>query len=331
MRGGPPKTAVAVVAATLLAGCGADVLNEELDVSGSWSLVLADADPAALLNLDEDLSGSYEQVILRAGGTAETYPVELARTKGGWYEVTRRWSDGSGVEQSLTGVGAAFGEGLFAVAEPGEGCPLYIFTVGSGALGGRLFLTGDTEGVPVTFTGEGSASPEAPQILPLGSSLSLNALGVDGTGAPYLARYDLVPRGGSILVSQHIAPGAPGEETLFGTGVRVGEHLVLNTAGFLTVFRQRGEDWFGMWVDLKAGALASEILTPDDAKLDVMPFFVGNDFELEKADDGFFIACWVEDGEIYEAAALVFGEKYLALSIPDPAEPWLGVFTVGEG
>ncbi|HUT98865.1 MAG TPA: hypothetical protein VM054_07310 [bacterium] len=332
MRVSPIFTVALLTAAALLAGCGgAGVLNTELDVSGEYSLVLADTDPAALVNVERDLSGSYDNVTTYADGATDTYPVELERTPGGWYDVTWRWTDDKGTEQSLTGVGAAFGESYFAVAEPVDGNPLYIFTVGSGALGGHLFFFGDTESTATSFTAGGKTAPEAPEVTPLDTSLTLNALGVDGSGGPYLAYYGLAPCGKSINLSQIINPGTESETTLIGTAAQVGDYLVMNTAGFLTIFQRAGEDWVGMWVDRSAGALASEILTPDDAKLDVMTFFVDNDFTLTEQEDGFYIARWETDGEPFEAPALVFGEKYLALSIPDPAEPWLGVFTVGEG
>jgi len=331
MRVNPIFTVASLTALTILAGCGGGVLNTELDVSGEYSLVLADTDPAALVSLERDLSGDYENVTTYADGATDTYPVELERTPGGWYDVTWRWTDDAGAELSVTGVGVAFGDEYFAVAEPVDGHPLYIFTTGSGALGGQLFLFGDTEGTATSFITAGKTAPKAPEITPLDASLSLNALGVDGNGAPYIAYYGLIPTGDSVTISQIINPDTENETTLYGTAAQVGDYLVMNTAGFMTVFQRAGEDWVGMWVDRSTGALASEILTPDDAKLDVMTFFVDNDFSLSEQEDGFYIARWEMDGEPFEAAALTFGDKYLALSIPDPAEPWLGVFTVGEG
>jgi hypothetical protein len=332
MRVNPILTVALLTAVTYLAGCGGGALNTELDVSGEYSLVLADTDPTALVNLERDLSGSYDHVTTYADGATDTYPVELVRTPGGWYDVLWRWTDETGAEQSLTGVGVAFGENYFAVAEPVDGNPLYIFTVGSGALGGHLFFYGDTESTATSFTAGGKTAPEAPEVTPLGTTLSLNALGVDGAGAPYIAYYSLTPCGKSINLSQLINPGTEGKTTLIGTAAQVGDYMVMNTDGFLTIFQRAGEDWVGLWVDQKTGTLASEILTPDDAKLDVMTFFVDNDFTLTEQEGGFYIARWeVEGEEPFEAAVLVFGEKYLALSIPDPAEPWLGVFTVGDG
>ncbi len=332
MRVNPFLSVALLTALALIAGCGGGVLNTELDVSGDYSLVLADTDPAALVSVERDLSGSYDNDTTYTDGSADTYPVELERTPGGWYDVTWRWTDDKGAEQSMTAVGAAFGDNYFAVAEPVDGNPLYIFNIGEGALGGRLFFFGDTVGAVTNIVPAGKAAPEAPEVTPLDASLTLNALGVDGTGAPYIAYYGLSPNGESISLSQIINPDTDNETTLYGTAVQVGDYLVMNTAGFLTIFQRSGEDWVGMWVDQEAGALASEILTPDDAKLDVMTFFVDNDFTLTKQDDGFYIARWeVEGQEPFEAAALVFGDKYLALSLPDPSEPWLGVFTVGEG
>lgn len=319
--------------ATLLAGCGGktDVLNEELDVSGDYSLVLADTDPAALVNLETNLSGSYEHVVTFADGVSDVYPVELIKTEGGWYDVIWRWTDETGAEQSLTGVGVTFGDNYLAIAEPGERNPLYIFTVGEGALGGHLFLYGDPEAIYNTITAGGKTAPEPPEIKPLGSSLALNVLGIDGNGVSYLGLYDLAPNGKSIYVAQLINPGMENEAELFGTAALVEDYLVMNSDNYLTIFKQAGEDWVGLWVDREAGALATEILTPDDTKLEVMTFFVDNNFKFTKQEDGFYIATWDYDGEIYEAAALTFGEKYLALSISDNEDPWLGVFTVGDG
>jgi hypothetical protein len=333
MRGKLIFIIAASTLAALFAGCGGrpDVLNTELDVSGSYSLVLAGADPAALVDLERDLSGDYEHVITFADGVTDVYPVELERTPGGWYDVTWRWTDESGVEQSLTGVGVAFGENYFAVAEPGDNTPLYVFTADSGALGGHLFLYGDPGATRNTIAVEGMPAPEPPEITPLDAGLSLNVLGMTGDGSPYLGYYDFRPNGDSIYVAQLINPGTEDEAEFHGVAALVDDYLVVNASGLLTVFRRAGEDWAGLWVDLQAGALASELLTPDDDKLDVMTFFVGNDFELARQQDGFFIAVWETEGEPFEAPALVFGDKYLALCIPDPEEPWLGVFTVGDG
>ncbi|MCK4594912.1 hypothetical protein KAU45_10455 [bacterium] len=323
----------ALTAAILLTGCGGrpDVLNEELDISGEYSLVLADTDPATLVNLETDLSGSYEHVVTFADGVTDIYPVELIKTEGGWYEVIWRWTDESGVEQSLTGIGVAFGENYFAVAEPVDNNPLYIFTVGDGAMAGHLFLYGDPETTYNTITAAGKVAPEPPEIRPLDSGRILNVLGVDGYGVSYLGYYDLTPNGMSIYCAQLVNPGTENETELCGTAALVEDYLIMNNEGFLTVFKQTGEDWVGLWVDREAGALASEILTPDDAKLDVMTFFTDNDLKFSKQENGFFIATWDDDGEPFEAPVLVFGEKYLALCLPDPEEPWLGVFTVGDG
>jgi hypothetical protein len=332
MRVTPVFTVALLTALALFAGCGGGILNKEMDVSGEYSLVLADTDPAALVSVEQDLSGSYDNVTIFTDGSTDTYPVELKRTPGGWYDVTWRWTDDTGAEQSASAVGAAFGDNYFAVAEPVEGNPLYIFNVDSGVMGGRLYYFGDTVGAVTNIAPAGQEAPAGPEVTPLDAGLSLNALGVDGTGAPYIAYYGLSPNGESISLSQIINPDTENESTLYGTAVQVGDYLVMNTAGFLTIFQRAGEDWVGMWVDQEADALASEILTPDDAKLDVMTFFVDNAFSLSKQEDGFFIARWQYEGEEpYEAAALTFGDKYLALSLPDPNEPWLGVFTVGEG
>ncbi len=324
--------AAALVVATHLAGCGGpDVLNTELDVSGEYSLVLADADPAALVNLETDLSGLYDHEVIYADGFTYNDPVELVRTEGGWYDVIWSWTDETGAEQSLTGVGVTFGDDYLAIAEPGDDNPLYIFTVSEGAMAGHLFLYGDPEATYNTITAGGKTAPEPPDIKPLGSNLALNVLGIDGNGVSYLGLYDLAPNGKSIYVAQLVNPGMENEAELFGTAALVEDYLVMNSDNYLTIFKQAGDDWVGLWVDLKAGALATEILTPDDAKLEVMSFFTDNNFEFTKQEDGYYIATWDYDGEIFEAAALTFGEKYLALSIPDPEEPWLGVFTVGDG
>ncbi len=220
----------------LAVSCGENPLNTELDPSGTYQMTIE--------YTDSELSCT----------------LTLIKNENGFLKANWDYGDEDGSTYENTAV--CFGENYLAICEPGDPPILDIFTVGDGALNGYWVEYGYEEFLKIYgVTEEGSVLPEPPVFMSLDNPGSYSLEGDNPDGSFYVGYLYLESYGKIIACDETITPDSEPDQSYWGVGVIIEDHLVLAVSSFLGVYTPSGNNWHGVLTDYSLDEVADENLT----------------------------------------------------------------------
>lgn len=220
----------------LAVSCGENPLNTELDPSGTYQMTVE--------YTDSELSCT----------------LTLIKNENGFLKAIWDYGDEDGSTYENTAV--CFGENYLAICEPGDPPILDVFNVGDGALNGYWVEYGYEEFLKISgVTEEGSVLPEPPVLMSLDNPGSYSLEGDNPDGSFYVGYLYLESYGKVIACDETITPDAEPDQSYWGVGVIIEDHLVLAVSSFLSIYTRSGNDWHGVLTDYSLDEVTDENLS----------------------------------------------------------------------